>query len=117
MRLPQRIKDIHALAYSPDGTLWIGSGDGVYFSHDGGNNWFWLEKVPVRDVDDLSYDPGSGRMMATSRMSQVLYAVDPASLAFTGTWTGFRIFRARPAGKTRIAASIQDGVVVDPGHP
>jgi len=117
MRLPLRIKDIHALAWSPEGTLWIGSGDGVYFSHDQGNSWFWLEKVPVRDLDDMSWDPHGARMMATSRTSQVLYAIDPASLSFTGTWAGFRIFLARSWANTRIVASLQDGVVVESPNP
>jgi hypothetical protein len=45
-----------------DGELWVGAGDGVYFSRDQrGKSWFWLEKVPVRDVGDLAFDPKTGR--------------------------------------------------------
>jgi ligand-binding sensor domain-containing protein len=62
MHLPARIKDIRKVAFSPDGQLWVGAADGIYFSRDKGINWFWLEKVPVWDVGDLSYDAEAGRM-------------------------------------------------------
>jgi hypothetical protein len=83
----------------------------VYFSRDKGLTWFWLERVPARDVDDLYFDEKSGRMLVTSRSSPVLYSIDPASLTFTGTtrdsgclWLGRR--------GLRFAASLQDGIVL-----
>jgi len=119
VRLPSKVKDIRKIAFSKAGELWVGAGDGVYFSRDfsknGGENWFWLEKVPVRDVGDLAFDDKTGRMLVSSRSSQVLYSVDPASLTFTGTPTGFRLFLARSAGGVRFATSLQDGVLMEPG--
>jgi photosystem II stability/assembly factor-like uncharacterized protein len=114
MRLPSKVKDIRRIAFSPDGAFWVGAGDGVYLSRDEGESWFWLEKIPARDVGDLAWDEQAGRMMATSRSSAVLYAIDPKSLAFTGTTTGFRLFLARAAGGVRYAASLQDGVLMEP---
>jgi photosystem II stability/assembly factor-like uncharacterized protein len=114
MGLPSHIKDIRRIAISKDGELWVGAGDGVYFSRDRGRNWFWLEKVPVHDVGDLAFDPKTGRMLATSRSSEVLYSIDPVSLTYTGTSTGFRLFLARSAGGVRFAASLQDGVLMEP---
>ena len=114
MRLPSKVKDIRKVAFSKEGELWVGAGDGVYFSRDKGETWFWLEKVPVRDVGDLAFDPKTGRMLVSSRSSQVLYSVDPASLTFTGTTTGFKLFMARSAGGVRFAASLQDGVLMEP---
>ena len=112
--IPSRIKDIRKIAISNDGTLWIGAGDGVYFSRDRGVSWFWLEKVPVWDCGDLFFDPKTSRMLATSRSSQVLYSIDPKTLTFTATTTGFRLFMARSAAGLRFAASLQDGVLIDP---
>jgi photosystem II stability/assembly factor-like uncharacterized protein len=117
MQIPSRIKDIRKIAFSKDGELWIGAGDGVYFSRDRGVNWFWLEKVPVWDCGDLFFDPRTGHMLATSRSSPVLYSIDPKSLAFTATTTGFRLFMARSAAGIRFAASLQDGVLIDPEAP
>lgn len=116
--LPSKIKDIRTVAFSKDGELWVGAGDGVYFSRDfsenGGKTWFWLEKVPVRDVGDLAFDPATGHMLVTSRSSPMLYAIDPVTLAHTGMQTGYRLFMARVAGNARFAASLQDGILTDP---
>jgi hypothetical protein len=119
VRLPSRVKDIRKIAFSKDGGLWVAAGDGVYFSRDfsksdTGGSWFWLDKVPVRDVGDLSFDEQTGRMLVSSRSSMVLYSVDPADLSFSGVSTGYRIFLARSAGGARFAATLQDGVVTGP---
>ena len=118
VRVPSKVKDIRRIAFSKKGELWVGAADGVYFSRDfstnGGDSWFWLEKVPVRDVGDLAFDEQTGTMLVSSRSSQVLYAVDPATLSFTGVGTGFRLFLARSAGGVRFATSLQDGVLVEP---
>lgn len=115
--IPSRIKDIRKIAFSKSGELWIGAGDGVYFSRDKGVTWFWLERVPARDVGDLYFDERSGRMLVTSRSSQVLYSVDPATQTFTGTTTGFRLYMARTAEGVRFAASLEDGVLMEPQKP
>jgi photosystem II stability/assembly factor-like uncharacterized protein len=117
LQIPSKIKDIRKIAFSRDGELWIGAGDGVYFSRDKGLTWFWLERVPARDVGDLYFDEKSGRMLATSRSSPVLYSIDPASLTFTGTTTGYRLYMARTAGGVRFAASLEDGVLMEPQKP
>jgi photosystem II stability/assembly factor-like uncharacterized protein len=114
MRIPSRVKDIRKIAFSKAGELWIAAGDGIYFSRDKGQSWFWIEKIPVRDVGDLAYDAQTGRMLVTSRSSQVLYSIDPSDLSFTGEATGFRLFLARSAGGLRFAASLQDGVIAEP---
>ncbi len=57
MGLPQMLTRIHRILFSPDGTLWLGAREGVYFSSDLGKSWMWIQRLPLRDVDDLSYDP------------------------------------------------------------
>ncbi len=113
LRMPSRVKDIHRLVFSPDGVLWVGAGDGVYLSRDKGNTWFWLEKVPVRDIDDMSFDAKTGHMLASSRSSQVVYSIDPATFTFTASTTGYRVFLTRSAGGVKIAATLQDGIVAE----
>ena len=117
MGIPSRIKGIRKIAFSKDGELWIGAEDGIYFSRDKGVTWFWLEKIPVRDVGDLAFDPKTGKMLATSRSSEMLFSIDPATLQYTRTQTGFRLFLARSVGGVRFAASLQDGVLIGPDAP
>jgi photosystem II stability/assembly factor-like uncharacterized protein len=117
MGIPSKIKDIRKIAFSEGGELWIGAGDGVYFSRDKGASWFWLEKIPVREVGDLFFDPTTGRMLVTSRTNDNLFSIDPKTLQYTSTPTGFRLFLARAAGGVRLAASLEDGVLIDPKAP
>jgi len=115
--IPSKIKDIRSIAFSKGGELWIGAGDGVYFSRDKGLTWFWLDRVPARDVGDLYFDSQSGRMLVTSRSSEVLYSIDPKSLTFTAATTGYRLYMARTAAGVRFAASLEDGVLMEPRKP
>ena len=69
------------------------------------------------DGSRLYFDEGSGRMLATSRSSPVLYSIDPATGTFTGTTTGYRLYMARTAGGVRFAASLEDGVLMEPAKP
>ncbi len=56
MGLPTMLTRIHRVVFSPDGTLWLGAREGVYFTRDLGKSWMWIHRLPFRDVDDLSYD-------------------------------------------------------------
>ncbi len=112
--IPSRIKDIRKIAFSNKGDLWIAAGDGIYYSKDQGKSWFWLDRVPIRDVGSISLDPKTGHLLATSRSSQTLYSIDPENQTYKATETGFRLFLARTAGGVRFAASLQDGVLMEP---
>jgi len=116
MRLPLRMKAIHALAASPDGTLWIGAGDGVFFSRDKGESWFWLEKVPARYVDQLAWDGAGGKMLVTSRNYTTLISIDPGNLSYTEAIPGYRLFSAAGTSSHLIAASLEDGILLEPVH-
>jgi photosystem II stability/assembly factor-like uncharacterized protein len=114
MRIPVMLTRIHRVAFSADGTLWLGAREGVYFTRDQGRTWLWIERLPFRDVDDLFYDAGTGKVLASSRTSDQIYAIDPKSLAWTWRQTGYRIGLVRAAGNRLLAASLYDGVLVEP---
>ncbi len=59
MGLPTMLTRIRRILFSPDGTLWLGAREGVYFSEDQGKTWLWIDRLPFRDVDDLEYDSRS----------------------------------------------------------
>ncbi len=113
MRIPSRVKDIRRVAFSKSGELWVAAGDGIYVSRDKGESWFWLEKVSLRDVSDLSWDAQTGRMLASSHTDPRVFSIDPKDFSYTFVDTGFRVFLARAAGGTRFAASLQDGVLAE----
>ncbi len=55
MGIPAMLTRIRCVAFSPDGTLWLGAREGVYFTHDLGQTWLWVNRFPLNDVDDLTY--------------------------------------------------------------
>jgi hypothetical protein len=114
MRIPSMLTRIHRIAFSADGTLWLGAREGVYFTHDMGKTWLWIERLPFRDVDDLYYDATQGKVLVSSRTSDQVFAIDPKSLAWKWWQTGYRIALIRAAGDRMLAASLFDGVLVEP---
>ncbi|MGA3049552.1 MAG: transcriptional regulator [Terracidiphilus sp.] len=113
MQIPTMLTRIHRVAFSADGTLWLGAREGVYFTHDLGKNWLWIERLPFRDVDDLYYDAHRDKVLVSSRTSDQVYIIDPKTLNWKWTQTGYDIEQIRAAGERMVAASMYDGVLVE----
>jgi photosystem II stability/assembly factor-like uncharacterized protein len=114
--IPSGITRIDRVAFSPDGTLWLGGREGVNLTHDLGKKWLWIERLPFRDVNDLYYDVAQGKVLVSSRNSDFVYVIDPVALNWKWTKTGWKVFLIRTAAGHMLAASLYDGVLVEP-HP
>jgi photosystem II stability/assembly factor-like uncharacterized protein len=115
MGLPTMVTRIHSVLFSPDGTLWLGAREGVYFSKDLGKSWMWFERLPFRDVDDVSYDAATHRILVSSRANDQVFAIDPKTQMWDWWQTGYQVALIRGAGERLVAASLDDGVLVGPG--
>ena len=114
MTTPQMLTRIHCIALTPDGNLWVGAREGVFFTPDMGKSWKWLERLPFRDVDDLTYDPTIRKILVSSDASDQIFAIDPKKIAWSWWQTGYNISLIRAAGDRLVAASLDDGVVMEP---
>jgi hypothetical protein len=114
MSIPTMLTRIHCVLFAPDGTLWLGAREGVYFTHDLGKTWLWIERLPFREADDLSYDSAAGRILASSRSSDQIYSIDPKNLTWKWFHTGYNVAHIRIADGRLIAASVFDGILVEP---
>jgi photosystem II stability/assembly factor-like uncharacterized protein len=112
--IPQMLTRIHCVAFSADGTMWLGAREGVYFSRDLGKTWMWVHRFPLSDVDDLSYDERMDRIFVSSRTSDQIYQIDPKTLEWRFSQTGFRIALVRAVDGRLLAASLYDGVLREP---
>jgi photosystem II stability/assembly factor-like uncharacterized protein len=112
--IPAMLTRIHSVAFASDGTLWLGAREGVFFTHDLGGTWLWVQRFPLTDVDSLSYSAQLGRVLVSSQASDVVYAIDPKSLEWKWAQTGFRINLVRAAEGRLLAASLDDGVLIEP---
>jgi len=89
---------IRRIEFAPDGTLWLGAREGVYFSKDDGKSWLWIGRLPFRDVDDLEYDAQSHRVLVSSRTNDQVFSIDPKTMTWKWWHTGYPIALIRPAG-------------------
>ena len=114
MGIPSTLTRIRTVTFSGDGTLWLGAREGVYFSHDKGKTWLWIGRLPFSDVDDLYYDATSDRVLVSSRTSEQIYGINAKTLKWEWWQTGYRIGLVRTAGSRVVAASLFDGVLIEP---
>ncbi|MGO8757258.1 MAG: WD40/YVTN/BNR-like repeat-containing protein [Terracidiphilus sp.] len=112
--VPTMLTRIHHVAFSADGTLWLGAREGVYYTRDLGKTWMWIHRLPFRDIDDLSVDAASKRILVSSASSDQVYAIDPKTMTWDWWQTGYDIVLIRAAGDRLVAASLDDGVIVGP---
>jgi hypothetical protein len=114
MAIPTMLTRIHRVAFSAEGTLWLGAREGVYFTRDKGKTWLWIERLPFRDVDDLYYDAATNKVLVSSRTSDQVYAIDPKTLSWKWSRTGYGVALIRASGGRLLAASLYDGVLLEP---
>jgi ligand-binding sensor domain-containing protein len=114
MGVPTALTRIHRVAFSSDGTLWVGAREGVYFTHDKGKTWMWVHRLPLSGVDDLYYDARQDKILVCSRGADIVYSIDAKSLDWKWLQTGFPLVLVRPAGNHLMAASLDDGVLAEP---
>jgi photosystem II stability/assembly factor-like uncharacterized protein len=114
MPTPLMLTRIHRVAFSTDGTLWLGAREGVFFTHDFGKTWQWIQRLPFRDVDDLWYDADLNKVLVSSRASDQVFSIDPKTLGWKWWQTGYDIALIRASGQRLVAASLYDGVLLEP---
>jgi photosystem II stability/assembly factor-like uncharacterized protein len=112
--LPTMLTRIHRVVYSPDGTLWLGAREGIYFTRDQGKTWLWIERLAFRDVDDLTWDSASARIVASSRLSDEVYSINPKTMTWRYWRSGYPMALIRVAGDHMVAATTDDGIIVQP---
>ena len=114
MGIPTMLTRIHRVAFSADGRLWLAAREGVYFTSDLGKSWLWVHRLPFGDVDDLSYDAAQNKVLVSSRASDQVFVIDPKTLDWQYRQTGYRVALIRAAGDRLLAASVSDGVLLEP---
>jgi hypothetical protein len=74
----------------------------------------WVHRFPLSNVDELSYDARLGKILVSSRASDQIYMIDTQTLEWKWAQTGYRIAHVRAAAGRLLAASLFDGVLVEP---
>ena len=112
--MPQKLTWLHAITMAPDGGLWLGGREGVFYSEDHGQSWTEMSTLPISDINGLSYDPDLKRIIVTSWASSWILAVDPADRTWKFWDAGWRVHNVRSSGGRLLAATLYNGVVIEP---
>ncbi|HEV2462693.1 MAG TPA: transcriptional regulator [Acidobacteriaceae bacterium] len=112
--LPGGLSSIEALASTPAGVLWVGGREGAFYSQDHGQTWHALNELPVRDIDNINYDDGLGRVVITSRDSDLIFALNPDNKSWKWWNAGWKVRMVHSVNGRLVGASLYDGVVVQP---
>ena len=112
--LPGKLTAIHTSTIAPGGSMWVGGREGVYYSTDNGANWTFLSKLPIADINGIDYDGDLKRVVITSWSSTWVMAVNETDKSWKWWDAGWRVRGVRSNGGRLLAASIYNGVVMQP---
>ncbi len=114
IKLPEKLTSVQAVTTAPKGSVWIGGREGLFYSEDDGQSWQQLSTLPVTDINSLNYNRALGRVVATSWRSTMVFAVDETTKTWKWWDAGWTVRTVRSLGNRLAAASLYDGVVVQP---
>jgi photosystem II stability/assembly factor-like uncharacterized protein len=112
--LPSGLTSVTALTTTPSGALWVGGRQGAYYSEDQGQTWHAVSDLPVRMIDNIDYDAGLGRVVITSRDSDLVFALNPDDKSWKWWDAGWPVRMVHSMNGRLVGASLYDGVVVEP---
>jgi photosystem II stability/assembly factor-like uncharacterized protein len=115
LKLPETLTQVGAVAVDGFGGLWVGGREGVFLSEDKGTTWQMLRNLYVRDVNSIFYDEQSQRVLVTANSSTTIaFAVHLPDKAVSYWNTGWNLRLLRPVGDHMVAATLFDGIVIQP---
>jgi photosystem II stability/assembly factor-like uncharacterized protein len=114
---PAELTQITAVTVSPGGKVWVGGPQGVYWSGDNGRSWHSIQRLPTNQIRSLAWDPVKHRVVVTSRITNIVYAINPDTLTWKWWDTGWRLHSVHSIAGRLVAVSPTNGVILQPQEP
>ena len=113
--LPEELSQIAGIAVDPAGEVWVGGREGVFVSSNAGNSWSRPKSMYVNAVNSVFYDEPSNRVLVTAGgPSGVVFSAQLPGKEVSYFESGWSLRFARPVGDHLVAATLFDGIVVQP---
>jgi photosystem II stability/assembly factor-like uncharacterized protein len=114
VEMPAQAKTLRFLVTADNGSLWLGGREGVFYTEDHGQGWKQLSSLPFTDVDGLDFSSEYKRLMVTSANGTLMMAIDPVKKDWSWWDIGWNVHTVHSSGGRLVAASLYDGVVLQP---
>jgi len=114
--LPAKLSSVHALTTAPNGTLWLGGREGAFYSNDHGQTWDSMSTLPISNIGNVDWDATLNRIVITSTDSTLVFAIDSSDKSWKWWDAGWSVRMVHSMGGRLVAASLYDGVVVQPSE-
>jgi hypothetical protein len=112
--MPAQLTQISTTAIDSHKTLWVGGREGLFHSADLGASWQQVTNLLLSDVDAVYFDAASDRLLVTTAQSDFVFAVHVPDYKVNYWNTGWKLRFARPVGDHIVAATLYDGIVIQP---
>lgn len=112
--LPSALTQVSALALDDSMTIWVGGREGLFRSSDMGATWQQTRDLDLNDVDSIYFDRAGDRILVTTAQSDFVFSVHLPDYKVRYWNSGWKLRFARPVGDHIVAATLFDGVVVQP---
>jgi photosystem II stability/assembly factor-like uncharacterized protein len=112
---PSEIKMVEALAVDADGRVWTGSRQGAFYSVNEGSTWTMPRDLYARNINNLYFDEqGSRILLTTGGRATEAFAVELPTMKVRAWDTGWKLRLLRPVADHFAAATVFDGMIVQP---
>ena len=115
--IPSFISRIHSVSVDHKGALWIAAREGAFRSVDQGDSWQQVSALPLADVASIQFDPDSHRVLATGTDSTQVFESFNNGRSWRAVESGWLVHELHPAGAKLAAATLFDGVIIQPSAP
>jgi photosystem II stability/assembly factor-like uncharacterized protein len=112
---PSEITMIEAIAVDADGRLWAGGRQGAFYSANQGSTWTMPRDLYARNINSLYFDEQGQRiLLTTGGRATEAFAVELPTMKVRAWDTGWKLRFLRPVSDHFAAATLFDGVIVQP---
>jgi photosystem II stability/assembly factor-like uncharacterized protein len=111
-KLPKIITAINGLALAPDGDIFLACREGLYQSHDGGDSWDRLLKLPVVNLASVFYDAENKRLLVTAMNSTDIFSSSDSGITWQHQDSGWLLRSLVEDNGLLVASTAFDGVVI-----